>query len=175
MSESTRNERSRTEHPDRLIKGSVDNNSPPFPSNTTDNGCLIKLYDNQYESLRLHDLIEVFGIYTVDPVLANSFPTPTLHNSTAAGADEYDTMTAMILSEFELDPGYCQLPLPSTAPRLHGIVVRKLVFTSTHVYYSFIIHASYICIFTDSVAATLCSEPLTLCPWSHYPNMSERW
>ena len=149
MSESPRNERSRTGHPNRLVEGSRDNNSVAFPSYAADNGCLIKLYDNQYESLRLHDLIEVFGIYTVDPVLTDSFPTPSLQNSTATGADEYDAMTAMILSEFEFDPGYCQLPLPSTAPRLHGIVVRKSVFTSTHVYYSFIIHAcfSYVCIY----------------------------
>ena len=98
---------------DHLRKKSALSGQPSFADFMVANDCcLVKVYGNMNDGLRLNDMVEFVGIYTADPDGDGL--------NTCGVFDNFD--------DFEDPVGdrNAHIPPPSLAPRLHCISYRKL-------------------------------------------------
>jgi Mini-chromosome maintenance replisome factor len=79
---------------------------------SSDISCLAKIYDYDDGFLKLNDMIEIIGVYTVDPYLS----VPSLAVEEYPGFDGFDDAIAASMT----------LPPSSVAPRVHCILLRRL-------------------------------------------------
>ncbi|XP_078668117.1 mini-chromosome maintenance complex-binding protein-like [Branchiostoma floridae x Branchiostoma belcheri] len=117
--ENTEAKRTRTEDEAGALPSPIPDLNFPLPGETGP-ACLVKVYQSS-DSLKLNDVVEFVGVLSIDPALA-TFNSGTGETGTSAYEDGGDMM--------DVEEQAAHSPPPSLVPRLHAILVQKLVHTN---------------------------------------------